>query len=528
MRCPVASVASATASPSASLAGAVGLDIDVAIVLGAAEGTLPPRPTSDPLLSDADRAAAGLAHVRRRTPCGCIAPCWRSTTRPTITFTVPRGDLRSTAHLERSRWLDHFAGRTDDVTVASHTAGLAATEFPATDAEHRLRSRYTHVRAGGDLGGAADVVGRPGAPAGAHADRRPGERRAHRVRRRPVVGRRCHASTASSRRPSSRRGSPARTPTSCTTSCASTPIDEPADQISITASDIGTTQHRALDRFHRAVIAGELPQPTERRLDRRAPRGADGDVRRRVPPRRAAGPHRAHRLLVRRTRTDAGRPARAGSNTTASCRSNAASPCSPPSSGSAPIPDGSRSSLAARRRAHDRTCAAPSTASTARPTARSSSPTTSPAARQALQRPRRRRTPRSAPRCSSSRPTPRPPRSIGRRPDVEVRTEYGLMGKGDYERFGYTITPEVAELVAAQSGTRRRRHRVGLLPEPCPQRPGWRLYTACLYCEPDELGTAERWAEWLRKRHDPRLARWFGDPPNRRRRWPDDTADSDG
>ena len=46
-----------TAAP---LAGAVGLDVDVAIVLGAAEGLLPPRPSSDPLLSDADRSLAGL------------------------------------------------------------------------------------------------------------------------------------------------------------------------------------------------------------------------------------------------------------------------------------------------------------------------------------------------------------------------------------------------------------------------------------------------------------------------------------
>ena len=36
------------------------------------------------------------------------------------------------------------------------------------------------------------------------------------------------------------------------------------------------------------------------------------------------------------------------------------------------------------------------------------------------------------------------------------------------------------------------------------------MYTECLYCEPDELGVAERWAEWLRKRHDDRLAPWFG------------------
>ena len=53
-----------TAAP---LAGAVGLDVDVAIVLGAAEGVLPPRPTSDPLLSDADRTLAGLPTADARS-----------------------------------------------------------------------------------------------------------------------------------------------------------------------------------------------------------------------------------------------------------------------------------------------------------------------------------------------------------------------------------------------------------------------------------------------------------------------------
>ena len=33
---------------------------------------------------------------------------------------------------------------------------------------------------------------------------------------------------------------------------------------------------------------------------------------------------------------------------------------------------------------------------------------------------------------------------------------------------------------------------------------------SCDYCEPDHLGTAERWSEWERKRLDPRVARWFG------------------
>ena len=43
------------------------------------------------------------------------------------------------------------------------------------------------------------------------------------------------------------------------------------------------------------------------------------------------------------------------------------------------------------------------------------------------------------------------------------------------------------------------------------ERPGWRRFPGCWYCEPDGLGTATRWAEWERKRHDPLLAAWFGD-----------------
>ena len=105
-------------------------------------------------------------------------------------------------------------------------------------------------------------------------------------------------------------------------------------------------------------------------------------------------------------------------------------------------------------------------------------------------------------------------RSMVGDPAVEVRTEYGLMGKGEYERFGYTITPAVAELVSAQMAHVIDGIESGYFPNR-PQRPGWRMYTECLYCEPDELGVGERWTEWLRKRHDARLAPWFG------------TADSD-
>ena len=39
------------------------------------------------------------------------------------------------------------------------------------------------------------------------------------------------------------------------------------------------------------------------------------------------------------------------------------------------------------------------------------------------------------------------------------------------------------------------------------------MFVPCWYCEPDGLGTATRWAEWERKRHDPALARWLAEDP---------------
>ena len=93
-------------------------------------------------------------------------------------------------------------------------------------------------------------------------------------------------------------------------------------------------------------------------------------------------------------------------------------------------------------------------------------------------------------------------------PDAVVYAEYGLFAKADYARFGYAVSPEVwadvrEDLAAVVDGI-----EAGYYPAR-PVRPGWHLYVECEYCEPDHLGTAERWSEWERKRSDPRLARWF-------------------
>jgi RecB family exonuclease len=93
--------------------------------------------------------------------------------------------------------------------------------------------------------------------------------------------------------------------------------------------------------------------------------------------------------------------------------------------------------------------------------------------------------------------------------DTIVHAEYGLMGKGKYERPGYVITAEVDERVRSALAAVVAGIETGYFPNR-PERPGFRFYISCEYCEPDHLGTAERWAEWSRKQHDPRLAPWFG------------------
>jgi hypothetical protein len=93
--------------------------------------------------------------------------------------------------------------------------------------------------------------------------------------------------------------------------------------------------------------------------------------------------------------------------------------------------------------------------------------------------------------------------------DTVVLAEYGLMRKGGYERPGYTITPDVDDRVRRTLAHVVAGIEAGWFPNR-PERPGYRFYVSCEYCEPDHLGTAERWAEWERKRHDPRIAAWFG------------------
>ena len=149
----------------------VGLDLDLVVVLGLAEGSFPATVRDDSLLPDHERAAAGgelplrAERVERqhRHLLAALAGARRHL------LGVPRGDLRRSAERVPSRWvLDLASARAGerwwasdllgaDVPWVQHVAsfdhGLRRLAVPATEQEHRLRSL---LAAGGVLSAATD------------------------------------------------------------------------------------------------------------------------------------------------------------------------------------------------------------------------------------------------------------------------------------------------------------------------------------------------------------------------------------
>ena len=91
-------------------------------------------------------------------------------------------------------------------------------------------------------------------------------------------------------------------------------------------------------------------------------------------------------------------------------------------------------------------------------------------------------------------------------PDAtSVRAEYHFVGARDTgTRIGYEVGPDaeqalvdVVRLVVDHAGA-------GVFPHH-PAPPVFQFYTPCLYCDPDELGTADRHREWERLRLHPDL-----------------------
>jgi ATP-dependent helicase/nuclease subunit B len=156
------------------IAMGVGLDLDVVIVLGLAEGSFPSVVRDDSLLPDREReAAGGELDLRRqrvdrqhRELLAALAGAGQQV------LCMPRGDLRRSSDQVPSRWLldlaSTLAGRrlwSSDLLdlraawiqhIASFDAGLRAVASPATEQEHRLRTLLSEASAAGDLVASTD------------------------------------------------------------------------------------------------------------------------------------------------------------------------------------------------------------------------------------------------------------------------------------------------------------------------------------------------------------------------------------
>jgi ATP-dependent helicase/nuclease subunit B len=141
-----------------NVALAIGLELDLVVVLGMAEGSFPARRRDDPLLPDRVRVVVGAdlppradaVHDDHRALLAVMAAAGETV------FTFPRGDLRRNAERAPSRWLldsvEHHDGvrpAADELNratgdwleeVPSFIAGLRRAEFPAHRQEYDLRA----------------------------------------------------------------------------------------------------------------------------------------------------------------------------------------------------------------------------------------------------------------------------------------------------------------------------------------------------------------------------------------------------
>ena len=393
-------------------------------------------------------------------------------------------------------------------------------------AEHRLRELWTRVprrrRRPRAAGGRATT--RPAA--GAAAARRPGRRRLHRVRRRPdrpADPRRCRRR---SRRPHRGLGAAARTPTSSSTSSASARSTSPTTSRRSTPLDRGSAIHAAIDRL-------PARRARRRRSSRRDPTAGPTST---PPPCARPASEVADELHAAgrtgRTAFWVNERARAArrARRVAGVRPSAAGPGGPCAVVRADV-----RRATARRRSHlpdggaialprqiDRVDELPDgtivvtdhkTGSAReldndlrrRPDARrppgSSSRSYAAAARAAARHDR-------TPRCAPS--TPSSSRTSSASADVRRRR------RGGGSAPTWPLVVDGIEAGVYPAGARAARPTG--------------TTSSCWFCEPDGLGTAEPWADWERKRHDPRAGpmvrrrrrrgrrRWLSSSPPARRR----------
>ena len=499
----------------------VGVDLDLVVVVGLAEGTFPATPADDSLLPDEDREALGGALALRsghtdRLHHQLLAVLSGATAQ---VLCVPKGDLRRSRERVPSRWaLDvasHLAGETwwspellgGQAPWLTHLASfddaIRRAEVPATDQEHRLRSLLARDPQRRDLRRAAEEVDDVLAAGVEVVDARSSDRL--------------------TRFDGNLTGLPVPSPVDAGTSASRLeawaacphayflrhllriePVEQPEDALQITALDRGNLVHLALETFLQAAIdedrvpaVGDAWSDDDRRallaigVDLCERAHAQGLTGRALfwPRDRAKILADLDRFLTEddRWRSVTGaRPIATELPFGLDGREPLAFPLTDgrhvPLRGKADRvdahPDGSLHVLDYKTGRSDRY--------------RGLDATDPHQGGQHLQ---------LAVYGQAAR------QHVGR-PDAPVRAEYWFTSaRGRFERLGYEITDEVLHLVSEAATTIVEGIEQGLF-APHPGPPSTSPFPDCPACDPDNLGTTEVRRHFLRKLDDPVLARY--------------------
>jgi RecB family exonuclease len=419
---------------------------------------------------------------------------------------APRGDLRATAQCQPSRWNSELVAALPSSSrgVPSFAAGLAEAAFPATAAQHRIRA-LVHAQRSGIAFAANELV------------------QSIDPLRVGVAMMAARASDSFTEYDGNLAGLPieafgnrAVSPTrlEAWVSCPHAwfmhyvlqvePVEQPDEQLQITARDRGTLVHSALDRFHQRVIAGELPQPGPKgwgklhlqalleAFDAEAAKMQAHGLVGRTAFWHAEQSRQRHELRAW-LQNDGALVADRGAKVLASEHRFGDG-----QSASIALPDGSRLQLRGSVDRIDR-CADGTLVVTDHKTGSTRSykdisdddPT---AGGSKLQ------LPAYAAAALAMEGLP---------PDATVVAEYGFFAKGNYARKGATLNAASWEQVGITLQHISEGIRSGLFIA-LPEKSQFRLsFVPCPYCDPDHLGTADVWAEFDRKQHDPCLASVF-------------------
>lgn len=495
------------------LAFALGLSLELLVVLGASEGQLPAPPAADPLLGDGDRQLTGgvLATSSERSSLQHHQLFAAISGAAEAHLLRPRGDLRANAELHASRWIapPQRDAAADQLVADAHrcvdsfASGMEHSPFPVTAQQHRVRSLAATRRSGLAIDDHRVVADDRALASGLRLLRaRATTELTDYDGFLPTLGLPAPGTGATSVSPS-RLEQWAACPFGYFARYVLhvEPLREVDDQLRIDPAGRGTWLHAVLDRFHRSVIDGTLPQPgrlgwgprhREALLahfdDEAAQLEATGAVGRPVfwHVERA----RQRRVLERWLQADSELAIERDTTVVSSELSFGIDGTAP---AAVRLADGRVLAMRGKVDRIDRsgdgslvvvdhkTGSAYSYAKlgAADPTAGGTKVQLPAYAAAALA-------------------------ATGAAGTGRVRAEYSFTERGDYKRIGYELTESVWDLVGAHLQRIVDGIEAGIF-VPLPAKPAFLPFTPCEYCDPDHLGTAHIWNEHVVKRADPRL-----------------------